>query len=141
MLLICILVHNTYAIKVKGILIEYNGLYLVNSSIYYSGTGTSFDIKAKFPNDYQRFSISNFIICSSSASGTLSINGVTDIVGPQAKTVTASTGSYNSVSGLLTISLGNCNLHKGTNIAAYTSGVITQSAPKVYLVDGIIANL
>ncbi len=38
---------------------------LINSnlaSIYYLGTGTSFDIKSKFPDSYQNFTVDNFIV-------------------------------------------------------------------------------
>lgn len=32
------------------------------SLVYYLGTGTSFDIKNLFPNDYQNFTVNNFIV-------------------------------------------------------------------------------
>lgn len=41
-----------------------------SSDVYYLGAGTSFDIKSKFPNDYQKFTVDNFIIGISYATGT-----------------------------------------------------------------------
>lgn len=108
------------------------------TKIYNLGTGTTFNIKSKFPNKYTEFTIENFIICSSSASGSLKIEGVSNNVGAVSQSLPASTGSYNSTTGILTISCGSCSLFAGTNVAAYTSGNMTQSNPRVYLIDGNI---
>ena len=42
----------------------------LSSGIYYIGTGTNFDLKSKFPDDYSKFTIDNFIVVPTVNAGT-----------------------------------------------------------------------
>ena len=75
-----------------------------STDVYYLGTGTSFNIKTLFPNDYQNFTNSNFIVKFIKTNATnwtdmRSKDGGASNTSPS----TSVTVSYNSKTGALTI--------------------------------------
>ena len=128
------------------------------NKVYYLGTGTSFNIKTLFPNQYSSLSTSNFIVevntLSTSGSSTGGAYGVMYSSSGGGSEIFASTSSsntvtvsksYNTSTGVLTISnLSTSSSNSSTN----TSGAVTATdnvntgssvTIKVYCVIGSIA--
>lgn len=73
-------------------------------NVYCLGTGTSFDIKSKFPNAYQKFTKNNFLVTISNACFEGRIAGVSDgrdIIGDQKGGISI---NYDNTTGMLAIS-------------------------------------
>ena len=108
-------------------------------SIYYLGTGTSFDLKAKFPDRYQDFIADNFIVgitgmgaCGGQVVREMAENSCGRAEGFSLKK------DYSSTSGILTIS-GNTQQVGGYKYPNWVTGTSVQSgATFAYLVIGKI---
>ncbi len=112
--------------------------------VYFLGTGTSFNIKTKFPNDYQKFTDDNFIVMpgdSPSTGGSVGeINTGDAHPGASfALRYTKPSVSYNASTGVVTVS---GNVATATNSVHYTSyNRSVTSVCKVYLSVGQIKNI
>lgn len=126
----------------------------LGGKVYYLGTGTSFDIKSIFPDDYMKFTVDNFIVCQNK----LSLSAKSSMVArhPEfnrgdsaSNTGTISPSySYNASTGILsvTVNSGSISTYAYTGPDSYFSSTsssctITANAPQVYLVTGEIENV
>lgn len=112
------------------------------SSVYYLGTGTSFDIKTKFPDDYTNLTANNFIVEGTSVSSSASQGSLSWAISSYSGSATASINkSYDASTGILT-----CNIQ--SSVTASVSGNNNGSrngsntgSCKVYLVLGEIETI
>lgn len=110
----------------------------LSSGVYYLGTGVSFDVKSKFPNDYNSFSTNNFIVSAYNGNyvATSTISGYT--VGSGAKASGFSIGcSYNASNGILTLT-GNSQEIGSVGNGPNHREVMQNIGCKAYLVIGQI---
>lgn len=110
-------------------------------SVYYLGTGTSFNVSSRFPNDYQKFTSANFIVGLTSVPYTEGqhIRDTGEYVCGFASGLNLSK-SYNAINGLLTIggyaqSVGMKHYENNGQVGGYGSQSGTVFA---YLVTGKI---
>ena len=113
------------------------------TNVYYLGTGTSFNIKTKFPNDYQRFTNSNFIVkfVKTNATNWTGMRNKGDRGDTSSNTSpdTNVSVSYNSSTGALTVSgtqVTSTHYNSWDNQYYYINHTVG-----VYLVDGSIKSV
>ncbi len=85
------------------------------AGVYYLGTGTSFDIKSKFPDDYHRFTADNFIVGGSSGNVVAAksyTDGISGIPVARANGFSISK-SYVAQTGILTVSGNTQQIRQG----------------------------
>ena len=85
------------------------------AGVYYLGTGTSFDIKSKFPDDYHRFTADNFIVGGSSGNVVAAksyTDGISGIPVARANGFSISK-SYDAQTGILTVSGNTQQIRQG----------------------------
>ena len=108
-----------------------------SNSVYYLGTGTSFDIKTLLPDiDYESLKENNFIVCtvSGSATASCSTNSAT-----QRNTSASFTPTKSYTNGVLSVAgLSNNGSDSGTKGSINVWGGINVS---VYLVVGDIVSI
>lgn len=128
-----------------------NGYYDTNSklrvsnsnsnlgSVYYLGIGTSFNVKTKFPNDYQNFTKDNFIVCLPNKIYVKSEGGGSSTTVTRSATSICSY-SYDNSTGILTIGKhgASCGVNSEDGHGYQTSGTATAQDIKAYLVKGTI---
>lgn len=91
---------------------------LINSNlagVYYLGTGTSFDIKSKFPDSYQNFTVDNFIAGGLSGNVVAAksyTDGISGVPVARANGFSISK-SYNAQTGVLEISGNTQQIRQG----------------------------
>ena len=105
-----------------------------STDVYYLGTGTSFDIKTLFPNDYQNFTVDNFIIEPTKV--TTALVAWNSTVQPTNTKNVNINKTYNQSTGTFTIS--NTGVAISIGDAASSGGI---NDIKVYLVLGSIENI
>ena len=114
-----------------------------STSVYYLGTGTSFDLKTILPNDYQSLTTDNFIIEFTSMENATHNTGSVNYYGSKGY-MSSSGGSIGKSysNGVLTISKNGlyvrCSADGGSGSSSTTFAI---NNPKVYLVLGSIENL
>ena len=111
--------------------------------VYYLGTGTSFDIKSSFPNEYTNLTADNFIVETSSMSTGRQSAGSVNFYG--------SNGYFNSSGGTISKSYTDGVLQvslSGLRVSASADGgsgsistTYNFNSPKVYLVIGNIGTI
>ncbi len=87
------------------------------------GTGTSFDIKSKFPDDYHRFTADNFIVGGSSGNVVAAksyTDGISGIPVARANGFSISK-SYDAQTGILTVSGNTQQIRQGYDKAVNTT--------------------
>ena len=85
------------------------------AGVYYLGTGTSFDIKSKFPNSYQNFTVDNFIAGGLSGNVVAAksyTDGISGVPVARANGFSISK-SYNAQTGVLEISGNTQQIRQG----------------------------
>ncbi len=85
------------------------------SGVYYLGTGTSFDIKSKFPDSYQNFTVDNFIVGGLSGNVVAAksyTDGISGIPVARANGFSISK-SYDAQTGILTVSGNTQQIRQG----------------------------
>ncbi len=107
-------------------------------SVYYLGTGTSFNVSSKFPNDYQKFTSANFIVSVSGIS-----NGGTDFFryNEDVRMLAGSSGiskNYNPSTGILTISGISYTAYHDRRGIGNVQGFGVSCTVSAYLVTGSI---
>ena len=93
------------------------------AGVYYLGTGTSFDIKSKFPDDYHRFTADNFIVGGSSGNVVAAksyTDGISGIPVARANGFSISK-SYDAQTGILTVSGNTQQIRQGYDKAVNTT--------------------
>ena len=101
------------------------------TNVYYLGTGTSFNIKTKFPNDYANLTADNFIIQPSTLTASIYVSG--GYAAHMSGSSATITKSYNKSTGAFSIS----NTSKRYSYeSAYADASVSNF--KVYLVLGSI---
>lgn len=121
------------------------------SSVYYLGTGTSFDIKTKFPDDYANLTADNFIVKKANTSDISGSSGAPawspdwkcnggggDSIVSMSQSYNASTGIFNCSMTLKARTYLILNQDGGPRYGGYISTNIPVS---VYLVLGEIKNI
>lgn len=118
------------------------------TKVYYLGTGTTFDIKSKFPNDYASLTINNFIVAYNSINvSTYYHGGGSGVAGGYSESITKNgnlniTKSYNNSTGILSISgISNSMAYypyKNDQTHGFTTNASTTL--NVYLIMGPIEN-
>lgn len=74
---------------------------ILNSSCYYLGTSTSFDLKSRFPNDYANFTNNNFLVFPDNNSQT-TVTQIADL--RRIDCAVSVSKNYNASSGILSCS-------------------------------------
>ena len=85
------------------------------AGVYYLGTGTSFDIKSKFPDSYQNFTVDNFIAGGLSGNVVAAksyTDGISGVPVARANGFSISK-SYNAQTGVLEISGSTQQIRQG----------------------------
>lgn len=105
--------------------------------MYYLGTGTSFDVRSRFPGDYQKFTTENFIVCTPN-SVSIEFKG-----GDRGGTITRNcslTYTYSYSNGVLSIGgggyWGGVNCDDGNGLTTWCTA--STSGYRAYLVTGSI---